>query len=247
MRRLAACLAGLLLGLTSLAGCGDSSSSKTITVFAASSLTEVMAELDTRYQQTHRGMTVRTSFGGSQDLVAQLKDGKPADVLVTADVQSMTEARKLTGESRTIAHNSMTIAVAPGNPKHIQGVADLADPRLRVVLGAPTTPAGRYALQVFTKAGVTVVPKSEEIDVRSVLTRVRTGEADAGIVYITDIKSAGAAASSVPIPAAQNVTAAYPAAVLEKSGHQDQAKTFVAWLASTEGLAILTKYGFITP
>src|SRR5258708_31554709 len=121
-------------------------------------------------------MRSRPPAGGWRAFVAQLRAGRPADVLVTADVQSMNEARKLTGESRTIAHNSMTIAVAPGNPKHIQGVADLADPRLRVVLGAPTTPAGRYAQQVFTKAGGTVVPKSEGIDVRSVLTPVLTGE-----------------------------------------------------------------------
>jgi molybdate transport system substrate-binding protein len=244
MRRLTACLAGLLLGFISLTGCGGSSPTKTINVFAASSLTEVMAELSKRYQQTHRGMTVRTSFGGSQDLVAQLKDGKSADVLVTADVPTMNGAAKLVGQVRTIAHNAMTIAVAPGNPKHIQGLADLADPRLNVVLGSPSTPSGGYALQVFAKAGVTVVPKSEEIDVRSVLARVRTGEADAGIVYITDIKSAGAAASSVPIPAAQNVTAAYPAAVLDRSGHKRQAKTFVVWLTSPEAVAILTKYGF---
>lgn len=247
MKRLGACLAALLLGVASLAGCGDSSPTKTITVFAASSLTEVMAELSTRYQQTHRGMTVQAAFGGSQDLVAQLKDGKSADVLVTADLPTMDEAAKLVGSRRTIAHNSMTIAVAPGNPKHIQGLADLADPRLSVVLGAPSTPSGRYALQVFAKAGVTVAPKWEEIDVRSVLARVRTGEADAGIVYITDLKSAGAAASSVPIPAAQNITAAYPAAVLDRSGHKSQARTFVAWLTSPEAVAILTKYGFTPP
>jgi molybdenum ABC transporter, periplasmic molybdate-binding protein len=210
VRRLTACLVGLLLGISSLAGCGDSSPDKTITVYAASSLTEVMAELSTRYQQIHRGMTVRTSFGGSQDLVAQLKDGKSADVLVTADVPTMQSAAKLVGKDQIIAHNSMTIAVAPGNPRHIEGLADLADPRVNVVLGSPSTPSGGYALQVFAKAGVTVVPKSEEIDVRSVLAQVRSGEADAGIVYITDIKSAGVAASSVPIPAAQNVTAAYP-------------------------------------
>jgi molybdate transport system substrate-binding protein len=91
------------------------------------------------------------------------------------------------------------------------------------------------------------VPKWEEISVRSVLARVRTGEADAGIVYITDLKSAGAAASSVPIPAAQNVTAGYPAAVLDRSGHKDQARTFVAWLTSPEAVGILTKYGFTPP
>ncbi|MGI8336648.1 molybdate ABC transporter substrate-binding protein [Actinomadura scrupuli] len=247
MRRLGACLAGLLLVLVSLIGCGDSSATKTIEVFAASSLTEVMAELGTRYQQTHRGTRVRASFGGSQDLVARLEDGKSADVLVTADVPTMEQAARLVGTHRIIAHNSMTIAVAPGNPKHIRGLADLTDSRLSVVLGSPTTPSGRYAVRVFTKAGVTVVPKWEEISVRSVLARVRTGEADAGIVYITDLKSAGAAASSVPIPAAQNVTADYPAAVLDRSGHKDQARTFVAWLTSPEAVGILTKYGFSPP
>jgi molybdate transport system substrate-binding protein len=247
MRRLGACLAGLLLGLATLSGCGDSSATETINVFAASSLTEVMAELGTRYQQTHRGTAVRASFGGSQDLVARLEDGKSADALVTADLPTMAQAAKLVGAHRIIAHNSMTIAVAPGNPKHIRELADLADSRLSVVLGSPTTPSGRYATQVFTKAGVTVVPKWEEISVRSVLARVRTGEADAGIVYITDLKSAGAAASSVPIPAAQNVRADYPAAVLDRSGHKDQARTFVAWLTSPEAVGILTTYGFSPP
>jgi molybdate transport system substrate-binding protein len=248
MRRFGAWLAGLLLGLTSLTGCGGSPAAKTITVFAASSLTEVMAELGTRYEQLHRGVTVETSFGGSQDIVAQLHDGRSADVLVTADLPTMTEAGSLAGKSRTvIAHNFMTIAVAPGNPKHIQGVADLADPRLRVVIGAPTTPSGRYALQVFAKAGVTVVPAREDIDVRSVLDRVRAGEADAGIVYITDIKSAGAAASSVPIAATRNVTATYVAAVLDRSGDKGQARSFVTWLTSPEAIAITTKWGFTPP
>jgi molybdate transport system substrate-binding protein len=248
VRRFAACLAALLLGLASLTGCGGSPSGETLTVFAASSLTDVMAELGTRYQQLHRGVTVTASYGGSQDLVGQIKDGKPADVLVTADLPSMAEAGDLVGKSRTIiAHNSMTIAVAPGDPRHIQGLADLADPRLSVVLGAPTTPSGRYAQQIFARAGVTVVPRWEEIDVRSVLARVRAGEADAGIVYITDIKSAGAAAGSVPIPAAENITATYPAAVLSRSGAKGRARTFVAWLTSPEAAAILAKYGFTPP
>ncbi|MGH3390247.1 MAG: extracellular solute-binding protein, partial [Actinomadura sp.] len=95
--------------------------------------------------------------------------------------------------------------------------------------------------------GVTVRPRSEEIDVRSVLTRVRTGEADAGIVYITDLKSAGRAAGSVPIPADQNVTANYPAAVVEDSDHKEAARTFVTWLTSTTVKATLNKYGFATP
>src|SRR5258708_31643019 len=105
-------------------------------------------------------MRSRPPAGGWRAFVAQLRAGRPADVLVTADLQSMNEARKLTGDGRTIAHNSMAIAVAPGNPKHIQGVADLADPRLRVELGGPESPSGRDAQQAFTKARGTAVPKS---------------------------------------------------------------------------------------
>lgn len=236
-------LLALLLLLVLLTGCGGSGPT-TITVFAASSLTDVMAELATRYGQTHRGVTVQASYGGSQELAAELKQGQPADVLVTADTASMDAIARLVERRRIIAHNTMTIAVAPGNPLHVKSVADLAGPRLRVALGAPSTPSGRYAQELFAKAGVTVVPKSEEIDVRTVLTQVRTGQADAGIVYVTDIASAGAAAASVPIPAAQNVIATYPAAVVRKTADEDSATTFVTWLTSPEATAILRTYGF---
>jgi molybdate transport system substrate-binding protein len=246
MRRVAA--TALLATLApALTGCGGSPASTRLTVLAAASLTDVFGEIGRAYRLSHKNMTIRFSFAGSQDLAAQVEQRARADVLVTADDMTMDGVATYVTDRRVIAHNSLTIAVAPGNPYGIRGLADLARRRLRVVLAAPNVPAGRYSRQALRKARVTVRPRSVEIDVRSVLTRVRTGEADAGIVYITDLKSAGRAASSVPIPADQNVTANYPAAVVKDSGHQEAAKAFAAWLGSAEAEATLNEYGFATP
>ncbi|MFL6051947.1 MAG: molybdate ABC transporter substrate-binding protein [Actinoallomurus sp.] len=232
-----------------LAGCGVASGDERITlnVLAASSLTEAFEEFGTAYGTAAKNVTVRFEFAGSKDLALNVQERDPADVLATADQASMDSVADKVSARRAFAYNSMTIAVAPGNPKHVQGLASLADPRLRVVLGGPIVPVGRYAAQVLAKAGVTVRPRAEEADARTVLTRVRTGEADAGIVYVTDLRSAGIAASSVPIPAQQNVTATYFAAALRGSAHGSAAKAFVAWLRSATATAILRKYGFPTP
>jgi molybdate transport system substrate-binding protein len=178
-------------------------------------------------------------------VAGDVADREQADVLATADETSMDIAAEHVTDRQAFAHGSMTIAVAPGNPHRIRQVADLADPRLRVVLGGPTVPVGRYAIQVLTKAGVTVRPKSEEADARTVLTRVRTGAADAGIVYVTDMRSAGVSATSVPIPVQQNVTATYFAAAALQSRHRSAAKDFVTWLRSPTAATILRKYGFM--
>ncbi|HEX2314194.1 MAG TPA: molybdate ABC transporter substrate-binding protein [Thermomonospora sp.] len=239
---LAVCVTASVL----LTGCGGSSGPGRLTVFASSSLTEALTELGARYGRSH-GLTVRFVFGGSSELVERLRDRQRADVLVTGDETAMGTAAKYVGPRRIIARNSMTIAVAPGNPRSVRGITDLARPRLRVVLGSAASPVGRYARQVLDKERLTVRPVSEEISARAVLTRVRTGEADAGIVYITDMRSAGVAASSVPIPAHQNVTVAHPAAPLTDSDHVDAAKALVAWLASPEAGAVLHRHGFAPP
>jgi molybdate transport system substrate-binding protein len=240
-------LMGLVMTLTGCGGGPAGSSTTTLTVLAASSLTDVFGELGRVYHLSHRSVKIRFSFAGSQELAEQVKEGTPADVLATADTRTMDGLATYLSDRQVLARNSLTIAVAPGNPHRIRGLADLARPELRVVLAAQDVPVGRYARQSLAKAGVTVRPRSEEIDARSVLTRVRTGEYDAGIVYITDLKSAGRAASSVPIPAAQNVTASYPAAVVEESDHEDAARALVTWLSSAEAKATLNKYGFATP
>lgn len=235
----------LLSSLSLLSACAGSAGGATLHVLAASSLTDVMAELGTRYGQLHPDIAIKPTYGGSQDLTRRLKEGQEsADVLVTADGTSMDAVDHLLSDRRVVAHNSMAIVVAPGNPLQLRGLADLADPRVRLVLGAPNNPAGRYAQQVFARAGMTATPKGTEIDARTVVTRVRTGEADAGIVYVTDLRSAGAAASGIPIPPEQNVVASYPAAVVKRSSHTTAAEAFVTWLASPEAQSILTKYGF---
>jgi molybdate transport system substrate-binding protein len=241
-----AVLAALALALP---GCGIASGDERITlkVLAASSLTEAFEELGTAYGAAAKNVTVRFEFAGSQDLAMDVDEREPADVLVTADQTAMEPVVEKVTRRRVFAYNSMTIAVAPGNPRHVRGLASLGDRRLRVVLGGSIVPVGRYAAQVLAKAGVTVRPRSEEADSRTVLTRVRTGEADAGIVYVTDMRSAGIAATSVPIPVQQNVTAAYVAAELRASAHETAAKAFVAWLGSPTAKTVLRKYGFPTP
>jgi molybdate transport system substrate-binding protein len=188
---------------------------------------------------------VQFEFAGSQEVAVDVSNREHADVLATADGASMDIAAEQVTDRRAFAHGSMTIAVAPGNPRRVRQVGDLADSRLRVVLGGPMVPVGRYATQVLTKAGVSVRPVSEEADARTVLTRVRTGAADAGIVYVTDMRSAGVSASSVPIPLQQNVTATYFAAAVRQSTHGSTAKDFVTWLRSPTATTVLRKYGFM--
>ncbi|MCP2343865.1 molybdate ABC transporter substrate-binding protein [Actinomadura rupiterrae] len=230
-----------------LSGCGGSSGPVTLTVLGASSLTDVMDELGATYQQRLPQVRIRTVYGGSQEMAAKVGDHEPADVLVTADETSMKEAaRYLAGRSRIVAHNSLAIAVRPGNPKRLRTPADLARPGLKVVTGGPIVPVGRYAQQLFARAGVTVRTSSQEISARAVLDRVRAREADAGVVYVTDLRSAGVAVGSVPIPTAENVTASYPAAAL-RGGHVKQAEAFVSWLTSPAARSLFGKYGFAAP
>ncbi|GLY72476.1 molybdate ABC transporter substrate-binding protein [Actinoallomurus iriomotensis] len=242
-------LASVVAVTLALGGCGIASGDTrfTLKVLAASSLTDAFGELGTAYQQANRHVTrVQFEFSGSQEAAGDIDDGEHADVLATADSASMDIADGKITDRRPFAYGAMTIAVAPGNPRHIRQLSDLADPRLRVVLGGPIVPVGRYAAQVLAKAGVQVRPSSEEADARTVLTRVRTGAADAGIVYVTDMRSAGVSASSVAIPALQNVTATYFAAAVRRSDHGDAAKAFVTWLTSSAARTILRKYGFLT-
>jgi len=240
-------LTAVLAAALTLTGCGIASGDErfTLKVMAASSLTDVFGELGAAYRLTDRQVTsVRFGFAGSQEVAGDVADHEHADVLATADDTSMNIAADQVSDRRPFAHGSMTIAVAPGNPRRVRRLADLADPHLRVVVGGPVVPVGRYAAQVLAKAGVTVRPKSEEADARTVLTRVRTGAADAGIVYVTDMRSAGVSASSVPIPLHQNVTATFFAAAVRRSAHGSAAKDFVTWLGSPAAATILRKYGF---
>lgn len=213
-------------------GCSGGGSGS-VTVFAAASLTDAFNAID-------RSDT-NFSFAGSQELVQQIQDGAPADVIATADTTTMQQvADRLTTPPVTFASNGLAIVTAPGNPEHITSLADLARPNLHVVLANPSVPAGKYAAQALQDAHVTVHARSFELDVRSVLTKVEIGEADAGIVYVTDAKSAGPKVSATPI--ADSPLATYQIGALDSSG-----RAFVDKVMSSSGQAVLHRFGFLSP
>ncbi|MFF6902340.1 molybdate ABC transporter substrate-binding protein [Streptomyces hydrogenans] len=218
-----------------------------LTVLAAASLTDVFKTAGAAYEKAHPGTKLTFSFAGSQELVAQVSQGSPADVLVTADTKSMDKVRADTGTPAIIAKNRLVIATGEGNPFKVDDLKDLADTKLKVVLAAPEVPAGKYSEQILDKQGVAVKPVSQEPNVRAVLSKVEMGEADAGLVYRTDAESAKDKVDAVEIPDAQNAIAQYPAATIKDSKNAAAAAAFVAWLSSPEGQKILQDAGFQKP
>ncbi|NML50671.1 molybdate ABC transporter substrate-binding protein [Streptomyces sp. R302] len=218
-----------------------------LTVLAAASLTDVFKTAGAAYEQSHPGTKITFSFAGSQELVAQVSQGAPADVLVTADTKSMDKARADTGTPAIIAKNRLVIATGEGNPFKIDDLKDLADTKLKVVLAAPEVPAGKYSRQILDTQGVTVRAVSQEPNVRAVLSKVEMGEADAGLVYRTDAESAKDKVDAVEIPDGRNAVAQYPAATLKDSKNAEAAAAFVAWLSAPEGQKILQDAGFQKP
>ncbi|OKK17493.1 ABC transporter substrate-binding protein [Streptomyces sp. CB00455] len=215
-----------------------------LTVLAASSLTDAFKTAGAAYEKAHPGTRVTFSFAGSQELAAQVKQGAPADALVTADTRTMDGLRSETGEATVIAKNRLVIATGKGNPFKIDELKDLADTKVKVVLAAPEVPVGRYGKEILDKQGVTVKPVSQEPNVRAVLGKVELGEADAGLVYKTDSAKSGDKVVAVDIPDDQNAVASYPAAALKQSKNAEAAAAFVAWLSSPEAQKILQDAGF---
>ena len=209
-------------------------------MFAAASLTDAFKAEAAAFH----GGRVQLNFGGSSTLAAQITQGAPADVFASADQASMqrvVDAGDATARA-VFATNRLQLVVGPGNPKGIHSLADLARPGLVIVLCAPAVPCGAYAAQALGKAGVTVHPASQEQDVKAVLTKVELGEADAGIVYETDVRAAGRAAAGIDIPAGENVIADYPIALLK--GASRAAAEFVDFVRSPDGQRILAGFGF---
>src|SRR2546425_6942680 len=195
--------AAVILAALVVAACGGAKASKQVRlqVLAAASLREAFTEIGKRIERNDRSTKVVFEFGGSSALVRQLHEGAPADVLATADrptMQQAVEARDVT-TPRVFAHNTLEIAVPRGNPREVAGLRDFA--RLPIVaLAAPSVPAGRYAAEAFARAGLPVPAASQEPDVKAVLTKVELGEADAGIVYVTDVRAARQRVTAIPIP-----------------------------------------------
>jgi molybdate transport system substrate-binding protein len=221
-----------------------------VVVFAGSSLTEAFDEMATAFKAANPHANVTFNFAGSGDLVTQISQGAPADIFVSADDSNMTkltDAGEAVGDPVSIAKNTFEIIVEKGNPKGVTGVADLAKPDLLVVLCADTVPCGKGAAKILANAAVAVTPKSYEDKVKGVVTKVTAGEADAGIVYVTDVQAAGDNAAGVEIPANINVINNYPMVLTKEATNPAAAQAFMAFVASPDGQAILAKYGFLAP
>jgi molybdate transport system substrate-binding protein len=248
----------LVVAAVSLSACGTTSSAAAvpsptplagnISVFAAASLTASFNALGTSFQTANPGVTVKFNYAGTPTLVTQIEQGAPADVFASADTTNMDKLTAdgfTTGTSKIFAHNQLEIVVAPGNPKGITGLADLAKSGVIYITEGPTVPAGKYALQALATAGVKVTPKSLETSATAVIGKIELGEADAGIVYTTDVSAAGSKAQGVQIPAADNVIATYPIVAVKGTTNSVVANAFIAYVLSATGQSTLATFGFL--
>ncbi|MBP1233135.1 molybdate transport system substrate-binding protein [Arthrobacter sp. PvP102] len=224
--------------------------SGTITVFAAASLKATFTTLADEFEKKNPGTKVTLSFAGSSDLATQISQGAPADVFASADTTNMAklaDAGLLDGAATNFATNVLQIAVPPSNPASIGSFADLARPGVKVVVCAGQVPCGAAADAVEKAAGVTIAPVSEESSVTDVLGKVTSGEADAGLVYVTDVKAAGTKAKGIPFAEAGKAVNTYPIATVGASRNKQLAAAFVAMVASADGRKTLADAGFGAP
>jgi molybdate transport system substrate-binding protein len=247
MRRLASLVTVPIFGLV-FAGCASSDDTTTsLRIAATSSLTEVFNDIGEQFMQDNPDITIAFNFASSSDLALQISQGLPADVFASADVKNMakvTDAGLLHGQPITFATNSLEIVVEKGNPLFIDSLAQLATPGLLFVTCPIEVPIGGYTAEVLRNAGVTVTVASLEENVKGILTKVALGEADAGIVYRTDILAAGNSVTGVPIADNINVNPLYVVGVLQDSRNQDASQRFIIFLNSEQGQNIFSQFGF---
>jgi molybdate transport system substrate-binding protein len=264
MRRFAVVGAGL--AAIAVAGCSSSSSGSssassspsasasatatgTITVLAAASLQGTFTELGKQFEAAHPGDTVKFSFGPSSGLATEITSGAPADVFASAAPANMNTVVKAgdAASPQDFAKNTAEVAVPPKNPANVASVTDLAKSSVKVALCQPQVPCGVVAAEVFKNAGLTVKPVTLQPDVKSVLTQVELGSVDAGMVYVTDVKAAGAKVKGVTIPASENASTLYPIATISSSRHKPEAQSFVSYVLSPAGQQVLAAAGFQQP
>lgn len=266
-RRIYAVFLILLLALVS-ASCGTSSGSAqtspsapvTLNVFAAASLTASFNSIATAYQKLHPNVTIKPVYGGSPTLEQQIANGAPADIFASADTITMQKASQagLVGPNQIFVRNRLAVILPSSNPAKIATLQDLAKPGVKIDLAAPAVPVGNYARQVIAKLAASPAygsayqrdvlgnVVSQEEDVTAVVQKVQLGEVDAGIVYVTDVTpSASSQITEITIPDQFNVIATYPIAVVKNSPHQSEAQSFVQYVLSAGGQAILQQYHFI--
>lgn len=255
-------VAGVLAALLAVTACagtdpgagptpsGTAAAEATLTVFAAASLTKTFTELGAAFEAANPGAKVSFNFAGSSDLVAQLQQGAPADVFASADQKNMAKATAdslIAGEPVVFATNVLAIAVPPDNPAGVTGLADLARSDVQVVVCAPEVPCGAATVTVEQAAGIDITPVSEEAKVTDVLAKVASGEADAGLVYATDVKGAGGDVLGIDFPESAGAVNSYPIGVVATSNHAELARAFVALVTSDEGRQVFEDAGFGEP
>lgn len=222
----------------------------TVTVFAAASLKASFSALADEFEAKNPGATVALSFAGSSDLATQITQGAPADVFASADPRNMAklaDAGLLDGAATNFATNHLQIAVPPSNPAAIASLADLARPGVKVVVCAGQVPCGAATYAVEKAAGVTLAPVSEESSVTDVLGKVASAEADAGLVYVTDVKGSGGKVKGIPFPEAAEAVNTYPIATVGPSRNKELAAAFIAMVTGSEGRKTLADAGFGVP
>ena len=246
--------------LVVVTGCGSDSATPTtststpaggtLTVYAAASLKQTFTDIGEQFKTDNSGWSVDFTFAGSSDLVTQLTQGATADVFASADNKNMDKAAKaglLAGDPVNFASNTLTIVVAPGNPKQVTSFADLDKPGLNVVACAPQVPCGSATEKVEQATKVALNPVSEESSVTDVLNKVTTGQADAGLVYVTDALGAGDKVAKVDFPEAAAAVNTYPIAVLKTAADAAAARKFVDLVTGESGRKILSQAGFAKP
>ncbi|MDN5930976.1 MAG: molybdate ABC transporter substrate-binding protein [Pseudonocardia sp.] len=263
MRKLVVALAASLA--LALAGCGGGgspsaaepapgSAERTVTgaatVFAAASLTESFTEIGAAFEAANPGTTITFNFAGSTTLAQQIISGAPADVFASANrkqMQLVVDAGLAAGDPTVFVTNKLQIVVPAGNPAGVTGLADFGKEDLKIAICAEEVPCGVLARELFATAGVTPSVDTLEQDVKAVLTKVRLGEADAGLVYRTDVASAEGPVEGIDFPEADTETNEYPIVVLQNAPNPAVAQAFVDYVLSPEGTAVLEEFGFTTP
>jgi molybdate transport system substrate-binding protein len=232
------------------AASGTPALSGTVTVFAAASLKATFTKIAADFEAENPGTKVTLNFAGSSDLVSQITQGAPADIFASADTNNMAKlsgAKLIDGAPANFATNVLEIAVPPSNPASISVFGDLAKPGVKVVVCAPQVPCGTATETVEKASGTTLKPVSEESSVTDVLGKVTSGEADAGLVYVTDVKAAGEKVKGIPFPESDKAVNTYPIATTATSKNKDLARAFIAMVTGSEGQKVLTAAGFGAP
>ncbi len=247
MRALALALAAALVGGCS-AGAGTDGN-RTLTVLAAASLTETFTELATTFEREHPGVTVRLAFDSSATLARQVVEGAPADVLATADTRTMTtvtDADATAGAPEVFATNRLVLVTPADGADRIDRLSDLDAGSFDYVVCVESAPCGSLAAEMLARAGVRAAPSSEEVDVKAVLAKVRLDEADAGLVYATDARAAGADVRTIDLDGDTPPTD-YAIAAVAEARHPDLAAGWVELVLSSRGRQVLVDAGFGTP